>query len=182
MPCSPVTLPPSATHASQDLVARRQHALHLVRVALVEEQDRVDVAVAGMEDVADPRAGGVRRWPRSRAGCRGSLRARHHAVLRAVARRQPADGAERLLAALPQQRPAPPRSSRHAHLARAVLLGTRPRCARRLRIEPRLQAVDLHDAAPPPRRAGSRSGTPPRRRRGSGGPASPAPPARCRRR
>ena len=33
------------------------------------------------------------------------LRARHDAVLRAIAGAQPADGAERLLAALPQQQP-----------------------------------------------------------------------------
>ena len=36
----------------QDLVTRLQHPPHLIRVALVEEQDRVDVAVAGVEDVA----------------------------------------------------------------------------------------------------------------------------------
>ena len=54
MPCSPVTLPPQADALLQDLVAGRQHALHLVGVALVEQQDRVDVAVAGVEDVGDP--------------------------------------------------------------------------------------------------------------------------------
>ena len=53
MPCSPVTLPPSADALVQDLVAGRQHALHLIGVAFVEQQDRVNVAVAGMEDVAD---------------------------------------------------------------------------------------------------------------------------------
>ncbi len=50
-----------AGHASPDrdalvenLVARQEHALHLIGVALVEEQDRVNIAVAGMEDVGDP--------------------------------------------------------------------------------------------------------------------------------
>ena len=53
MPCSPVTLPPQVDALVEDLVAGRQHALHLVGVALVEQQDRVDVAVAGVEDVDD---------------------------------------------------------------------------------------------------------------------------------
>ena len=37
----------------EDLVAGGEHALDLVGVALVEEQDRMDVAVAGVEDVGD---------------------------------------------------------------------------------------------------------------------------------
>jgi hypothetical protein len=53
MPCSPVTLPPQAMHFVENLVAGRQHALDLIGVALVEEQDRMDVAVAGVKDVGD---------------------------------------------------------------------------------------------------------------------------------
>ena len=89
----------------EDLVAGRQHALHLVGVALVEEQDRVDVAVAGVEDVGD--RGGRTSSPivvDAPEDVR-QLRARHDAVLRAVAGAEPADGAERLLAALPEQQP-----------------------------------------------------------------------------
>ena len=38
----------------QDFRARFQHAPHLIRIALVEQDHRMDVAVAGVEDVADP--------------------------------------------------------------------------------------------------------------------------------
>src|SRR5207249_1343182 len=38
----------------QDLVAGSEHALDLGRVALVEQQNRMNVAVAGMEDIDDP--------------------------------------------------------------------------------------------------------------------------------
>src|SRR5262245_48891479 len=38
----------------QDLVAGGEDAPHLLRVALIEEQDRMDVAVAGVKDVGDP--------------------------------------------------------------------------------------------------------------------------------
>ena len=97
----------AATHVDafvQDLVAREQHALDLFGVAFVEQQDRMDVAVAGVEDVDDADA-----VPRARLGDElqdlGQLRARHDAVLRAVTGAQAADRAERLLAALPQQQP-----------------------------------------------------------------------------
>ena len=68
---------------------------------------------------------------------------RHDAVLRAVARRQPADGAERLLAALPQQQPfrvgvGP------AHFAGLVLLGDGDD-ALGVGVEARFQAVHFHD-------------------------------------
>ena len=54
IPCSPVTLPADRDALVQDLVARQEDALDLLGVALVEEEDRVDVAVAGVEDVGDP--------------------------------------------------------------------------------------------------------------------------------
>ena len=55
------------------------------------------------------------------------LRPRHDAVLRAVARRQPADGAERLLAGLPQREPFR-LGVGLAHLAGVVLAWRWPRC------------------------------------------------------
>src|SRR5262249_37155376 len=73
----------------ENLVAGRQHALHLVLVALVEEQDRVDVAVAGMEDVANPDII-LLADALNLAEDVGQLGPRHDAVLGAVARRQPA--------------------------------------------------------------------------------------------
>ena len=104
----------------------------------------MDVAVAGVEDVGDAQAMllGRRRW--IAAGCRGSLRARHDAVLRAVARRQPADGAERVLAALPEQPRARRRRARRGPRARRA---ARQTAATRvgLRVEPGRQAVDLDD-------------------------------------
>src|SRR5439155_1592975 len=86
----------------EDLAPRRQHAPHLVPVALVEEEDRVDVAVASVEDVGDaePVALGRRR---DAAEDVGHPRPRHDAVLRAVVGRKPADGAEGALAALPER-------------------------------------------------------------------------------
>src|SRR5262249_58193401 len=105
----------------QDFVARRQHPLYLFAVALVEQQDRMDVAVAGLEALA---AAQVVLLPDAvdLAQDVWQLRPRHDAVLRAVARRQPADGAEGLLAAFPQQQPLRVRGG-PAHLAGAVPAG-----------------------------------------------------------
>ena len=38
----------------QDLVAGHKHAFHLGRIPLIEQQNRMDVAIAGMEDIDDP--------------------------------------------------------------------------------------------------------------------------------
>src|SRR5207237_5911155 len=86
----------------QDLVASLEHALHLFLVAFVEEQDRVNVAIAGVKNVAHAQLI-LLADPLDLAEDVRQFRARHDAVLCAVARRQPADGAERLLAALPEQ-------------------------------------------------------------------------------
>src|SRR5262249_53285034 len=85
------------------LAARRQHPLHLVRVTLVEQQNGMDVAVAGVEAVPDAEPVALAgRGDRSQDV--GNPGARHHPVLGAVARRQPADCAEGTLAALPEGR------------------------------------------------------------------------------
>ena len=110
----------------------------------------------------------------------GSLRPRHDAVLRAVARRQPADGAERLLAALPQQQPFRV-GVRPAHLAGVVLLGDGGD-ALGVGVQPRLQAVHFHDE----HRAGVEREAEVKRRldrlQDRADRASPARRARCRRR
>ena len=85
----------------EDLVARQQDALHLLGVALVEQQDRVDVAVAGVKDVGDAQVVPLADVGDEPQDVR-QLGARHDAVLRAVARAEPADRAEGLLAALPE--------------------------------------------------------------------------------
>src|SRR5438874_436171 len=103
----------------QDLPSRREHAPDLVLVALVEEEDRVDVAVAGVEDVGDAEPVALRR----RGDVPQDVRhagARHDAVLRAVVGCEPADGAEGALAAFPERRTLR-LVARHAHLAHAVL-------------------------------------------------------------
>ena len=87
----------------EDLVAGRQDARRLLAVALVEEDDRMDVAVTGMKDVADAQAM-ARADPLDTREDLGKPRPRHDAVLRAVARRQAAHGAECALATLPQHR------------------------------------------------------------------------------
>src|SRR5690606_17942626 len=61
----------------------------------------MNVSIAGVEDVHNPHAVALANFGDPPQYVR-QLGPRHHAVLRAVARAQPADGAERLLAALPQ--------------------------------------------------------------------------------
>ena len=53
MPCSPVTLPPQAMHSSRISLAGGQHARDLPGIALVEQQDRMDIAIAGMKHIDD---------------------------------------------------------------------------------------------------------------------------------
>src|SRR4029079_18279848 len=88
----------------EDLPTGGKHASDLSGVALVEQQDRMDVAVARMEHVADAQLvtlgrGGDRAQNVWYAG------PRHHAVLRAIIPCQPADRPEGALAGLPEQRP-----------------------------------------------------------------------------
>ena len=84
----------------ENLAADFDRAPHLVRVAFVVEHDRMDIAVAGVEDIAD-------REPieaaehRDHAQNVGQPRARHHAVLGGIVGRKPPDRAERALARLP---------------------------------------------------------------------------------
>ena len=53
MPCSPVRLPPSFDAFPEDLSPGRHHPFGLVVIAFVIEKDGMDIAVAGVEDVAD---------------------------------------------------------------------------------------------------------------------------------
>ena len=143
MPCSPVMLPPSSTQARRISCPAGEDAPHLVGVALVVEQDRVDVAVAGVEDVGDAQAVALADGGDGAQDV-GHLGARHDAVLRAVVRRQPADRAEGALAALPQRRAlglvAPRRAPRARRCARQTSI-----TALRLLIELRRRAVELDD-------------------------------------
>jgi hypothetical protein len=53
MPCSPLIVPPSAMHASRISVPADRDGVDLRAFAPVEDQQRVQVAVARVEDVAD---------------------------------------------------------------------------------------------------------------------------------
>ena len=88
----------------EDFIARVQHAFDLLGMAFIEEQDRMDVAVARVEDVDDldiVLRADLGDLPLNER----QLRARYDAILRAVARAEPADRAERLLAAFPELEP-----------------------------------------------------------------------------
>src|SRR4051812_18767256 len=85
----------------KDLAAGRQHALDLIGVPFVKQQNWMQVAVARMEHVDNSNV--VFRAYRADALQNvWQLGSRYDTILRAVARAQSADRAERLLAGLPQ--------------------------------------------------------------------------------
>ena len=103
----------------QYVAARRLHQFQLLGIARIKQDQRMQVAVARMKDVTDAQSI-LLRDSLDKLKHRRNRRARHHAVLRIVGRRQPSQRRERVLAALPQQRAfvlvlGPP------HLARLLL-------------------------------------------------------------
>ena len=102
MPCSPDSEPPSSTHSSA--ISPESCSARSVSpgVGVVEHQ-RVQVAVAGVEDVGHPQPGLVAHLgdPVEHLGEPG---AGHHAVLHEVVGGDPADRGERRLAAPPDRR------------------------------------------------------------------------------
>ena len=88
----------------QNLASRGHGPLDLLPVALVEQQDRMDVAVAGMGHVDDADLMFLADLGRAANDLR-QPRARHHAVLDRIAGTQPAGRADGRLAALPEQLP-----------------------------------------------------------------------------
>src|SRR5229473_3424072 len=102
----------------------------------------MDVAVAGVEHVGNAELI-LGTDPLDLAENVRQLGAWHHAVLRAVTRRQPTHGSKGLLAALPEQQSlritaGPP------DFARLVLPGD-GRDALRVGVETTLQPIDFHD-------------------------------------
>ena len=87
-----------------DRVARRHHPLHHARRAPVEDDQRVQVAVAGVEDVHHHQLV-ARRDLVHRAHHLHQAGARHHRVVQVVVGGDAGDGAEGRLAPLPEQRP-----------------------------------------------------------------------------
>src|SRR5262249_51304877 len=123
-----------------DLGAGGDDARLLTGLAGIVEDVRVEVAVAGMEDVADAQA--VRGGDLVDAGQDlRQLRPRDHAVHRQVRGRAAAVGAEGRLAALPQQLPLG-LVRRRADLARARF-ATGLHDALRLRLQALAQPVHL---------------------------------------
>src|SRR6202047_72053 len=84
----------------QDVAPGTARAPPLVRVALVIEDNRMDIAVAGMKDIANPKLIALAHLRNHVQDVR-QTRARHHAVLRRVIGRQPPDRTDRTLAPLP---------------------------------------------------------------------------------
>src|SRR5947208_11108032 len=87
----------------KQLLVGRLRALEFIRVSVVIEDERVQVAVARVEDVGDLHA--VARADRAELPHdRGQLGTRHDGVLQEVGRREAPDGPRRFLPALPEQR------------------------------------------------------------------------------
>ena len=146
---------------------------------LVEEHQRVQVAVAGVEDVRDPDAArpGELGDPPQHLGQR---RPRDHAVLDDVVGADPADRGERGLAALPEQRPlglvgGDPDLEGAGRAAVLLDLGE-------LRLHLGRRTVELDDQHRAGAVAGSRSGRPPRPPRSPARPSSRSRPGSRRRR
>ena len=81
-------------------MACSQHPVDLVGVPLVEQQDRMDVTVAGVEAVDDPQAVLLARLANAPEDFR-KLSTRYDSILRAVAGTESSDGAECFLTAFP---------------------------------------------------------------------------------
>ena len=86
----------------EDLLGEQLRALRLARDARVVEHERMEVAVAGVEDVADAQAGSLRELVDAAQHLR-QLRARDDAVLHVVVGADPAHRGERRLAPAPDR-------------------------------------------------------------------------------
>src|SRR5437016_3409961 len=102
----------------QDLFARRARLFEVAGLARVEENDRVQVAIAGVEDVADGEAVALGDFA-DELQCARDPGAGHDAILHVIRGADAPHGAECVLAALPQQIALLDRA-RHAKLARAA--------------------------------------------------------------
>ena len=88
----------------EDFFAGREDPFYFFRVTLIEQEDRVEIAVAGVEDVDDADLVLRADFADAPEDVR-QLSARNDAVLRAVAGAEAADRAEGLLAGLPKLQP-----------------------------------------------------------------------------
>ena len=117
-PCSPVIDPPCVDAQLEDARRHLERARRALLGPVVQHQ-RVQVAVAGVEHVADPQAV-LGLQLADAAQHLGQLRPRDHAVLHVVVGRHAAHRGERGLAALPHQRPLLGVSARRISVAPAA--------------------------------------------------------------
>ena len=87
---------------AHDLIAGGPGAPKLIGIAMIEKDQRVEISVSGVKNVSDDQAEALGDLldPQQRGREFG---ARDHAIQHIVGWRYAADGAERLLAALPEQ-------------------------------------------------------------------------------
>src|SRR5262249_9349702 len=78
----------------EDLVAGHEHALDLFLIALVEQQDWMDIPIAGVKDVGDAKVMPLSDLHDMAENFR-QFGAGHNAILSAISRAQPADRAKR---------------------------------------------------------------------------------------
>ena len=158
----------------QDLGAERLGALQLAGLVGVVQDQRMQVAVAGVEDVGDAQAVLLRHLAHPRS-TRGSVLARDRAVHAVVVGRDAADRRERRLAPGPEQQRAPSSLWLVRTGRRAVAARRSPR-PRRSGGRPRPRGRRARRSAAPRRRADSRRGRRPRRHGSPAGPSSPCRP------
>ena len=113
----------------ENLVAAQLRASQFARLARIEQNDGVHVAVARVEDVADRQGSYFLAISPMASQRGGDLRARHHAVLHVVSRADAPDRAERVLAAFPEQVALFRRFSRRELRARRISRQTSPTCS-----------------------------------------------------
>ena len=155
MPCSPDSTPPAATHAREDLVARRRARAPRCpgsRASKTISGCRLPSPAWNTFIIVRSLLGGDRV---DLAQHLDELRARHDRVVQVVVGRDAGDRAERRLAALPQQRP-------------LGLVGRDPHRAGAVRAA---DALDRRDLRRRRRRAGRRPRRAAPRRRRAGSPA-----------
>ena len=113
-PCSPVSTPPAAMHVSRISVPASCTRSHTPGSRPIEHDERVQVAVAGVEHVHRDELVRVGDLVDA-AEHLDELRAGHDRVVQVVVGRDAGDRAERRLASLPQQRALARRRRRRAY-------------------------------------------------------------------
>ena len=102
-PCSPVIEPPTEMQYSRISSPAALAFSRSPGLRAIEQNDGMQVAVAGVKNVADGQSRTCWPTPAMNAQRGRDLGARHHAILHVVERADAAHRAEGVLAALPQQ-------------------------------------------------------------------------------